>query len=70
MTNRVYNIIELVGTSEQSIEEAINNAVSQASKKHPHLDWFEVVQTRGFIDNNQVKYYQVHLKIGCFDKDI
>lgn len=67
MTNRVYNIIELVGTSETSIENAIENGVAEASKQHQHLDWFEVIETRGFIDTNKVKYYQVHLKIGCFD---
>ena len=67
MTNRVYNIIELVGTSEQSIEDAIEGAVAQASNEHQKLDWFEVVQTRGFIEENKVKYYQVHMKIGCYE---
>ena len=67
MTNRVYNIIELVGTSEQSIEDAIERAVVQASNEHQKLDWFEVVQTRGFIEENKVKYYQVHMKIGCYE---
>jgi len=69
MTNRVYNIIELVGTSEHSIENAIEQAVAQASKGHQKLDWFEVVQTRGFIQEKKVKYYQVHMKIGCYDED-
>ena len=67
MTNRVYNIIELVGTSEQSIENAIERAVAQASNEHQKLDWFEVVQTRGFLQENKVKYYQVHMKIGCYE---
>ncbi|KTD31920.1 dodecin domain-containing protein [Legionella israelensis] len=68
MTNRVYNILELVGTSEESIEAAINNALSKAAETHQKLDWFEVIETRGFIDANSVKYYQVRLKIGCFEK--
>lgn len=65
MTNRVYHIVELVGTSEGSIEEAINNAVSLAAKDHGKLDWYEVIETRGFIEGSTTKYYQVHLKIGC-----
>lgn len=65
MTDKVYQIIELVGTSQKGIEEAIDNAINQATKTHARLDWFEVVETRGFIDANKVKYYQVTLKIGC-----
>lgn len=65
MSNRVYQVVELVGTSEQGIEEAINNAISQACRVHGKLDWYEVIQTRGFIEGDKSKYYQVHLKIGC-----
>jgi flavin-binding protein dodecin len=65
MNNRVYQIVELVGTSEVGIEEAINNAIAKAAALHGKLDWFEVIETRGFIDGNKTKYYQVHLKIGC-----
>jgi len=68
MSNRVYNILELVGTSEKGIEAAIDNAIKEAGKKHENLDWFQVIETRGLIDDNRVKYYQVHLKIGCFEK--
>lgn len=64
MTDKVYQIVELVGTSQKSIEHAIENAIEQASQLHGKLDWFEVLETRGFIDGNKVKYYQVHLKIG------
>lgn len=64
MTDKVYELVELVGTSQDSIEHAINNAIGQAAKSHGKLDWFEVLETRGFIDDSQVKYYQVHLKIG------
>ena len=65
MTDKVYQIIELVGTSQESIEKAIDNAIKQASQSHSKLDWFEVLETRGFIDELKVKYYQVHVKIGC-----
>lgn len=64
MTDKVYEIIELVGTSQDGIERAINNAIQQAAKSHGKLDWFEVLETRGFIDGDKVKYYQVHVKIG------
>ncbi|KGP63186.1 hypothetical protein EP47_06830 [Legionella norrlandica] len=65
MADKVYQIVELVGTSQEGVEKAIDNAIKQANKMHGKLDWFEVVQTRGFIDDNKVKYYQVHLKVGC-----
>ena len=65
MSDKVYQFIELVGTSKDSIEEAINNAIAQAAKTHGKLDWYEVLQTRGFIEGNKSKYYQVQIKIGC-----
>ena len=65
MNGKVYQVVELVGTSEDILEEAINNAIAQAEKSHGKLDWYEVLQTRGFIEGSQSKYYQVHLKIGC-----
>ncbi|MCP0914674.1 MULTISPECIES: dodecin [Legionella] len=65
MVDKVYQVVELVGTSQESIEDAINNAVAEAAKSHGKLDWYEVLETRGFIDGSRSKYYQVHLKIGC-----
>ena len=65
MTGKVYQVNELVGTSQDSIEEAINNAIAEAAKTHGKLDWYEVMQTRGFIEGSKSKFYQVHLKIGC-----
>lgn len=65
MKDKVYQVLELVGTSKVSIEEAINNAIALAAKSHGKLDWYEVLQTRGFIEGSQSKYYQVQLKIGC-----
>lgn len=65
MSNKVYQVIELVGSSEEGIEDAINNAIAEAAKTHGKLDWYEVLETRGFIEGSKSKYYQVHLKIGC-----
>ena len=65
MVDKVYQVVELVGTSQKSIEDAINNAIAQAAKSYGKLDWYELIQTRGFIEGSQSKYYQVHLKIGC-----
>ena len=65
MTGKVYQVVELVGTSKVSIEEAINNAIAEAAKSYSKLDWYEVTQTRGFIEGNTSKFYQIHIKIGC-----
>lgn len=63
--DKVYQIVQLVGTSQHSIEEAIQNALRTAAEKGHKVDWFEVAETRGFVENAKVKYYQVNLKIGC-----
>ena len=62
--DHVYKILELVGSSENSIEDAINNAVSRAAKSVREMKWFEVVQTRGHIENGTVRHYQVTLRVG------
>lgn len=64
MPNNVYAITKLVGTSKKSIEDAIENAVETASQSVKNLDWFEVKETRGFIDGDKVAYYQVALELG------
>jgi flavin-binding protein dodecin len=64
MTNHVYKVIEIVGSSETNIEEAINTAIAQANKSVRNMDWFEVIQTRGHIENGKVGHFQVTLKIG------
>jgi flavin-binding protein dodecin len=64
MNNHVYKKIELTGSSDTSIEDAIKNAVAKASKTIRHMRWFEVVETRGYIEDNQVAYWQVTVKIG------
>ena len=60
----VYSVTKLVGTSKKSIEDAIENAIATAGKTLKNLDWFEVVESRGYIEDNKVAYYQVTLEIG------
>lgn len=64
MADPVYKIVELVGTSEESISDAIDNAIKKASTTLRHLGWFEVGQIRGSIENKAVGRYQVTLKAG------
>ena len=64
MSNHVYKILEIVGSSQTGIEDAINTAVEQAGKTVRNMDWFEVVETRGHIKDGKIAHYQVTLKIG------
>lgn len=62
--HHTYKKIEVVGSSKNSIDEAIQNAINETSKTIKNLEWFEVVETRGHIVNNAVGHYQVTLKVG------
>lgn len=64
MPNRVYKLVEIVGTSPTSTDDAIRNAIAKASKTLDHLDWFQVVETRGQIADGAVAHFQVVLKVG------
>ena len=64
MTDHVYKITELCGSSPTSVEDAVNNAVSRASKTLRNLRWLQVVETRGHIENGKVAHWQVTVKIG------
>ena len=64
MSNHTYKLIELVGSSTQGTDDAINNAIERASKTLKHMDWFEVIDTRGHLVNGKVAHFQVTLKIG------
>jgi flavin-binding protein dodecin len=65
MTDHVYSISEIVGTSPSTIEEAINNALARARKTLRNLDWFVVTETRGhLVDGGEIGHYQVTLKVG------
>ena len=64
MSDHVYKKAEIVGSSKTSIEEAIETAIARASKTLNHVDWFEVVETRGHVEDGKVGHYQVVLKVG------
>ncbi len=64
MKNHVYKLIEITGTSTTSIEDAVNRAIRRAHKTVKHLGWFQVVETRGCIDQGKVQHWQVTLKVG------
>ncbi len=64
MSDNVYKIIEIVGSSESSIEDAIEKAVARASSTIDDVRWFEVKETRGHVENGRVGHYQVTLRIG------
>ena len=64
MEDHVYKVVELVGSSDTSIEDAIQTAVRRASQSLRNLRWFEVIQTRGHIEDGEVRHYQVVLKAG------
>lgn len=64
MPHHTYKKIEIVGTSTDSIEDAVNNAVAQDASTIRGLRWFEVVETRGTIEKDAVSHWQVTVKIG------
>jgi flavin-binding protein dodecin len=65
MQDHVYKLIELTGTSPVSIEDAVRKAIKHAHKTIKRLRWFQVVETRGSIDNGKVQHWQVTIKVGC-----
>jgi hypothetical protein len=69
MPDHIYKLVELVGTSNASVEDAINQAVNRAGATLKNLRWFEVGQIRGEIDGNKVTRWQVTLKIGFTVED-
>lgn len=64
MANHVYKMVDLVGSSPTGTDDAIRNAIAQAAATLRHLDWFEVVETRGQIADGKVAHFQVKLKVG------
>ncbi len=64
MPNHVYKSIELTGSSTTSIEDAVRTAMDRAAKTIRNMRWFEVVQTRGYMEDNKIAYWQVTVKIG------
>lgn len=64
MNEHVYKLIEITGSSKISMEHAVKNAVAKASDTIHNMRWFQVIETRGYIENNAIAYWQVTLKIG------
>jgi flavin-binding protein dodecin len=64
MTEHTYKMLELVGSSTTTVEDAINNALAEAGQSVRHMEWFEVLETRGHIKDNKVAHFQVTIKVG------
>ena len=64
MSDNVYKVIEIVGSSETSIEDAVEGAIARASATIRDIRWFEVIETRGHVEGGKVTHYQVTIKVG------
>ncbi|MDH3421029.1 MAG: dodecin family protein [Gammaproteobacteria bacterium] len=64
MENHVYKQIEITGSSAESSDDAIRKAIAKAGQSVKHMDWFNVTETRGYIEQSAVKYWQVTIRIG------
>lgn len=69
MKDHVYKLIELTGTSTNSIEDAVEKAIKRAHKTVKNLCWFQVVETRGNIDKGKIQHWQVTIKVGFTVED-
>ncbi|MGH7915498.1 MAG: dodecin [Candidatus Binataceae bacterium] len=64
MTDKTYKVVDVVGVSDQSIQQAVRNALKKASQTLRNIDWFEVGEIRGSVDDKGEPEFQVHIKIG------
>ena len=64
MSDHIYKKIELVGSSPNGIEDAVNNAITRAGNTIRNMRWFEVAEVRGHLENNKVTHWQVTVKVG------
>ena len=64
MSDHTYRVTEIVGTSPDSVQQAIRNGVARASKTLRHLDWFEATEIRGHIVDGNIEHFQVTMKVG------
>jgi dodecin len=64
MTDRTYRVTEIVGTSAQSVDAAMRNGLQRAGETLRHLDWFEVTEIRGQLENGNIAHFQVGMKVG------
>lgn len=64
MSNHIYRVTEIVGTSPDGVDQAIRNGIARAQQTLRNLDWFEVTQVRGALDDGGIEHWQVGLKVG------
>lgn len=64
MSNHTYKLVEIVGSSADGSDDAIRSALAKAGETIKHIDWFEVVETRGHVVDGKLAHFQVTLKIG------
>ena len=64
MSNHIYKIIELTGSSPESSDQAVKNAVNKAAQSVRNMRWFEVIETRGHLEDGKVAHWQVTIKVG------
>jgi flavin-binding protein dodecin len=64
MENHIYKQVELTGSSKTTVEDAVQNAITKAGKTLHNIHWFQVIDTRGFIADNKIDYWQVTIKLG------
>lgn len=64
MSDHVYKLIEIVGSSAKGTDDAVRNAVERAAKTIKHLDWFEVIETRGHLQDGKIAHWQVKIRVG------
>lgn len=64
MSSHTYRVTEIVGTSETGLEDAIRSGLGRASQTLRNLDWFEVTQIRGHLEDGEIQHFQVGLKVG------
>ncbi len=64
MSNHIYRVTEIVGTSPDGVDQAVRNGIERAAQTLRHLDWFEVTQVRGQIEEGHIAHWQVGLKVG------
>ena len=64
MTDHTYRVTEIVGTSPESVEQAIRNGIARANQTLRNLDWFETTEIRGHLSDGEIKHFQVTLKVG------
>ncbi len=64
MSDDIYKRIELVGSSPKGVEDAVKNAIARAKKTVRNMRWFEVIDTRGYLEEGKIAHWQVTLKVG------